>query len=356
MKKIISAIIMALVCCTMLHAAPVVTVCNGNGSVDVKFSVEYKKPYWTVGKGRSTTNRIFRYDEGPRRIMPISGPWAFELKNSTPNRLVDNKGNVILEYRNGNICKPGSSSPVAIYRNNALFKGSKCIANFRNGELPLGLVLTIAAQYYLAKDLNFTPVEFKQPEVKQNEVKLMILSLPFNKEAVTKYIQNGKVIYTFRNGFIYDGEANADNRPQAHYAVSLHKYAAVGAKKDKMPYIIHFFDLKNKTYVPMNTMQNITTHALFPGQDINGAPLLHMGAKNRIFAGSQNKEPIACLNEDGSKVYMGSKPEGTPILTIEGNRYNYWVDWFIWHIVLEKEISDYLKAHPEANQPFPKGK
>ena len=185
MKSFIFALTALLLGCFTLSAAPVVTVCSGNGSTDVKFSVEYNKPYWTVGKGRSTTNRVFRYDEGPRRISPIGKSWLFELKNSTPNRLVNNKGKVILEYRNGNICKPGSSTPVAVYRGNALYKGSQCIANFRNGTLPVGLVLTIAAQYYLAKELGFTPVDFSAPQ-KPQEVKLYILSIPMKKQAVTK--------------------------------------------------------------------------------------------------------------------------------------------------------------------------
>ena len=78
-----------------------------------------------------------------------------------------------------------------------------------------------------------------------------------------------------------------------------------------------------------------------------------MGAKGKIYAGSQNQNAVACINNDGSAVYKGDKPEGTPVLTVEGNRNNYWVDWFIWSKVLEKEIKDYLNAHPEAKQPFP---
>lgn len=357
MKSIYLIIVTALFLCVSLCAAPVVTVCNGNGSTDVKFSVEYSKPYWTVGKGRSTTNRIFRYDEGTRRILPIGGAWLLELKNSTPNRLVNRKGKVILEYRNGSIYKPGNSSPVAVYKNKGLYKGSKCLANFRNGNLPVGLMLTIAAQYYLSKDLGFTPVEFAAPAPRKQEVKLLILSLPFKKQAITKYSREGKVLYTFRNGFIYEGEALRDDTAAARYAVSLGEFASVGKKKRKIPYIIHFFDLKNKTFVPVCTAQNIVRYALFQGKNVNENPVLHMGAKGRIFAGSQSKEPIACINKDGSKVYKGIKAEGTPLLTVEGNRVNYWVDWFIWSKVLEKEINDYLSAHPEAKQPFPvKGK
>ena len=97
MNKIMYGMAAALLSISMLGAARVVTVCDGNGSTKVRFSVEYNKPYWTVGKGRSTTNRVFRYDEGPRRISPIGKSWLFELKNSTPNRLVNNKGKVILE-------------------------------------------------------------------------------------------------------------------------------------------------------------------------------------------------------------------------------------------------------------------
>lgn len=353
MKKLISGLITALVCSSVIYAAPVVTVCNGNGSTNVKFSVEYNKPYWTVGQGRSTTNRIFRYDEGTRRIMPIRGVWVLELKTSTPNRLVDKKGNVILEYRNGNIYKSGKSSPIAIYKNNALFKGSKCIANFRNGKLPLGLVLTIAAQYYLSEDLNFKPLDFTAPTAKSKEVKLSILSLPFKKQAVTEYSQNGEVIYTFRNGFIYEGKALKDDTAAARYAVSLGQFALVGKKKSKRVYIVHFYDLKNKTFVPLCTAQSIVRYALFAGNSTTDNPLLHMGGDGKIYAGSQNKAPIACINKDGSKVYKGTKPEGTPVLSVKGNRNNYWVDWFIWSKVLEKEITDYLKANPDANKPFP---
>ncbi|MBE6366791.1 MAG: hypothetical protein E7052_02630 [Lentisphaerae bacterium] len=351
MKNIIYSLFI-LLSCTVLGAAPVVTICNGNGSTDVKFSVEYNKPYWTVGKGRSTTNRIFRYDENTRRIMPIRGGWLLELKNSTPDRLVNKQGKVILEYRNGNIYKPGSSSAVAVCKNNALFKGSKCIANFRNGNLPTGLMLTVAAQYYLADDLGFKPLDFSAPKPQVKEVKLHILSLPFNKQAVTKYLQDGKVIYTFRNGFIYEGEALKDDTNAARYAVSLGKFAAVGKKKIKKPYIIHFFDLKNKTFVPLCTAQNIVRYALISGSGVEGEPLLHMGSKGLIYAGSTSAEPIACINADGSKLYKGSKAEGTPVLSVEGNRFNYWVDWFVWSKVLEKEISDYLAAHPEAKKPF----
>jgi hypothetical protein len=285
--------------------------------------------------------------------MPIRGAWVLELKNSTPNRLVDNKGNVILEYRNGNICKPGNSSPVAIYKKNALFKGSKCIANFRNGELPLGLVLTIAAQYYIAGDLDFKPVEFAAPKAKIQEVKLSILSLPFNKQAVTEYSQNGEVIYTFRNGFIYEGQALKDDTAAARYAVSLGEFALVGKKKAKRVYIVHFYDLKNKTFVPLCTAQSIVRYALFTGNSTTDNPLLHMGAGGKIYAGSQNKEAIACINADGSNVYKGTIPEGTPVLSVKGNRNNYWVDWFIWSKVLEKEITDYLKSNPDASKPFP---
>jgi hypothetical protein len=353
MKHIICGIVLTLACCVVLNAAPVITVCNGNGSTDVKFSVEYNKPYWTVGKGRSTTNRIFRYDEGTRRIMPIRGAWLFELKTSTPNRLVDKKGKVILEYRNGNIYKPGNSSPVAVYKNKALYKGSKCVANFRNGNPPVGLVLTIAAQYYFAKDLGFKPVEFTAPKPQSQAVNVSILSLPFNKTAVTKYKQNGKVLYTFRNGFIYEGDVSKDDQNAALYAVSLGQFASVGKKKAKIPYIIHFFDIKNKVFVPVFTAQNIVRYALIAGKDESGAPRLHMGAKGMIYAGSLSKDPIACINKDGSQVYKGAKAEGTPVLVVEGNRRNYWVDWFIWNKVLEKEIDDHLKANPDAAKPFP---
>ena len=356
MKKIVSTIIMSLFGFMMLSAAPVITLCNGNSSSDVKFSIEYNKPYWTVGKGRSTTNRIFRYDEGSRRIVPIRGRWVFELKTSTPNRLVDSKGKVILEYRNGSIYKPGISSPVAIYKNNCLYKGSKCVANFRNGKVPLGLVLAIAAQYYFPGELGFTPVKFTNPAPKSKEVKLHILSVPFNKQAVTRYSVNGKVVYTFRNGFIYEGEAEKDNTGAALYAVSLKKFASVGKKKRKTPYIIQFFNLKNKTFVPECTAQNIIRYALFSGDSVTGKVLLHMGKDGKIYAGSQNKDAIACINKDGSRVYKGAEPAGTPVLTVEGNRYNYWVDWFIWNKVLEKEIKDYLAVNKEASKPFPAAK
>ena len=357
MKRIVYVIVMqVLLCCSVLDAAPVVTVCNGNGSTNVRLSVEYSKPYWTVGRGRSTTDRVFRYDEGTRRIIPIRGAWVFELKNSTPNRLVNKSGKVILEYRNGDIYKPGNSSPVAVYRNNALFKGSKCIANFRNGNLPLGLVLAIAAQYYIAEDLGVTPESFAPPAIKKEEVKLFILSWPFNKPAVTKYMQNGKVLYTFRNGFIYEGEALKDDQNAARYAVSLGKMATVGKKKQKLPYIIYFFDLKNRTFVPLATAQNIVRYALYSGKSITDGALLHMGSGGKIYAGSQSKDVIACINNDGSQVFKGEKAEGTPILTIEGNRFNYWVDWFIWSRVLEKELNDYLTANPDAKKAFPDGK
>lgn len=352
MKSFIFALAAILLGCFTLSAAPVVTVCSGNGSTDVKFSVEYNKPYWTVGKGRSTTNRIFRYDETNRRIVPIRGSWLLELKNSTPNRLVTNQGKVVLEYRNGNIYKPGSSKAVAVYKNNALFKGSKCIANFRNGSLPTGLMLTIAAQYYLAKDLGFTPLEFSLPAPKSEEVKLFILSWPFKKQAVTQYKQGDKVLFTFRNGFIYEGEALKDDTNAARYAVSLGKFATVGKNKQKLPYIIHFFDLKNKTFVPLYTVQNIVNYAIYQGKSITGTPLLHL-KQNKIFAGAQSKDAIACINEDGSRIYRGAKPEGTPVLTISGNRTNYWVDWFVWNQVLKKDVQDYLTAHPEADKPFP---
>ena len=355
MNKIMYGMAAALLSISMLGAARVVTVCDGNGSTKVRFSVEYNKPYWTVGKGRSTTNRVFRYDEGPRRISPIGKSWLFELKNSTPNRLVNNKGKVILEYRNGNICKPGSSTPVAVYRGNALYKGSQCIANFRNGTLPVGLVLTIAAQYYLAKELGFTPVDFSAPQ-KPQEVKLYILSIPMKKQAVTKFLQNGKVIYTFRNGFIYEGEALKDDTKAARYAVSIGRFAAVGKRKN-VPYIIHFFDLKNKIFVPVSTAQSISRYAIFPGSSVKNAPRMHLGLRQSvIFPGSQTKDAIACYNKDGSKLYKGTKPEGTPLLTIEGNRLNTWVEIFIWSKVLDKEISDYLKAHPGADKPFPEKK
>ena len=144
--SVIIGAIALLIAGSALHAGPVVKVCNGNGSVDVKFAVEYNRPYWNVNKGNTTVHRIFRYDENTRRVMPIgSSNWTFELKNSTPNRLVDRKGNVILEYRNGNISTKNGKN-VAVLRGGKLYLGGtvNCIANFRNGNLPLGLALTIA--------------------------------------------------------------------------------------------------------------------------------------------------------------------------------------------------------------------
>ena len=335
-----------------LAAAPVIQVCDANGSTKVRFSIEYAKPYWTVGKGRSTTNRIFRYDEGPRRIQPIQGQWIMELKKSTPQRLVDRKGKVILEYRDGKIYKPGQSTPVGVLKNNFLYRGNgttNCVANFRKGTPPTGLALAIAAQYYLAKDLGFQPIKVNAPPQPQ---KLYILSLPFkSKENKTVYTDaNGKILYTFLNGFIYEGE---NTNQKARYAVAIGKFAAVGKKKKTTPYIIHFHDLHTprKDGKPDYVFQSIVRHALFKGDSIKNPPWIQLGGKGMIYAGALQKDPIGKINNDGSQVFRIN--ETAPLLKISGNRANYWVEMFIWAKLLEKDAEKYLQAHPEANVPFP---
>lgn len=359
MKKLYWGVVVLLACIATLSAAPVVKVCKGNGSVNVQFSVEYGKPYWYVNKGNTTVNRLFRFEEGPRRVQPkVGGPWIYELKNSTPRRLVNSKGKVILEYRDGNIYKPGTYKVVGMYKNNAIYKGNSstgCVANIRNGELPLGLALSIAAHFYLADELGFTPESLEPPKPKIEHVKISVLSIPFNKQAVTTFYagdpKDGKVLYTFRNGFIYEGQMDKDDRDKAIYAVGIGKFAQVGKKKN-VPYIIHFYDLKNKISKPVYTFQSIVRYALFSGDSVSAAPLYHLHGSG-ICAGSQTKDVLARINNDGSKVFRGSQVTGTPVLTVVGNRYNHWVEMFIWAKVLEKDINDYLTAHPEASKPFP---
>ena len=333
---------------TVLSAGPVVKVCDGNGSVKVKFSVEYSKPYWNVSKGNTTGNRIFRYDENTRRVLPIgSSNWLFELKNSTPNRLVDKKGNVILEYRNGTISTKSGKS-VGTLQNGKLYRGgtTNCVANFRNGNLPLGLALTIAANYYLSKDLAFTPPEFKKPGQK---TQINVLAIP-NGKAETFFYQgdkkDGKILYTFRNGFIYEGKQTQDDPNAAKYVVSLIK---VGGKKKNIPYIIELYDLKVPSK-PAFTFVNNQKQALFNERSLSLAPRIRL-SKLGIYVGTA-KKPMACLNKNGSCLYRGDKAEGTPIMTMEGNRYNHWVDMLIWAKFLEKDIQAYLEANPEANKPF----
>ena len=356
MKKMCGVIVAVFAGIFMLQAAPVVKVCKGNGSVNVQFSVEYGKPYWYVSKGNTTGNRIFRFEEGPRRVQPNGGgAWVYELKNDNPRRLVNRKGKVILEYRDGNIYKPGTYNAVGIYKDNAFYKGSKCIANIRNGKLPLGVALTIAAQFYFSEELGFTPESLKASKPKVATVNISVLSLPFNKKAVTTFYagdpKDGKVLYTFRNGFIYEGKMDADDRSKAKYAVGIGKFAQVGKRKN-VPYIIYFYDLQNKIAKPVYTFQSIVRFALFRGDSVEAAPVYHLH-KNGVCAGSQNQDIIGVINQDGSKLFRGTKAEGTPVLSVVGNRRNHWVEMFIWAKVLEKDIDDYLKANPQANQPFP---
>lgn len=353
MKKSVLSLVMLAAAATVI-AGPVIRVCKGNGSVNVVYSIEYSKPYWTVSKGNSTTNRIFRYEERTRRIQPISGAWLMELKTSTPNRLVDRKGKVILEYRNGNIIKPGTGNTVATLRNNQLYRGSNCIANFRNGTPPVGVALAIAAQYFISKDLGYKPIEIKPPK---QPTQLYILSWPFNREEnKTVYTDaNGKVLYTFRNGFIFKGD-NLNQR--ALYAVAIGRFATVGKKRVKTPYIIHFHDLHNPRPdgKPDYVFQSIVRNALFKGDSINAAPLMHLGRKGGIYAGISSKDPVGCINANGSQVFRGPNASGTPIMKVSGNRYNHWVEMFLWAKMLEKDIDAYLKANPGANKPFPKKK
>lgn len=354
MKKFILSL-MFLAVAAHVCAGPVIRVCNGGGSTNVAYSIEYSKPYWTVSKGNSTTNRIFRYDEGTRRIQPISGSWIMELKTSTPNRLVDRSGKVILEYRDGNIYKPGNSSIVATLQGNALYGGNgtnNCLANFRNGTPPAGVALAIAAQYYIHKDLGYTPKSLKPAN--QASTKLYILSIPFDsKENKTVYTDaQGNVLYTFYNGFIFKG----DNLNQkALYAVAIGEFALVGKKKKKTPYIINFHDLHNPhpEGKPDYVFQSIVRNALFKGDSIKNPPLIHLGGKGEIFAGSLQKEAVGHINPDGSQIFRGPKPEGTPVLNVSGNRYNHWVEMFIWAKVLQDDVEKYLEANPDANVPFP---
>ena len=334
---------------SILCAGPVVKVCDGNGSVNVKFTVEYNKPYWNVNKGNTTVNRIFRYDENTRRILPVgSGNWVFELKKSTPNRLVDRKGNVILEYRNGNISTKSGKS-VGVLQNGKLYRGGtvNCVANFRNGNLPSGLALAIAANYYLSKDLNFKPVEFKRPVQKK---RIRVLAIP-NGKAETFFYQgdkkDGKILYTFRNGFIYEGKQTRDDRKAAKYVVSLLK---VGGKKKNIAHIIDLYDLKVAAK-PAFTFVNDDKQALFNEDYLTLAPRIRLSGLG-IYVGTSDKKPIACLDKSGSRLYRGDKAEGTPIMTMEGNRYNHWVDMLIWAKFLEKDIQAYFEANREAYTPF----
>ena len=338
-----------LIAGSALWAGPVVKVCDGNGSTKVKFTVEYSKPYWNVSKGNTTVNRIFRYDENTKRVLPMgSSNWTFELKTSTPNRLVDKKGNVILEYRNGNISTKGGKS-VGTLKGGKLYRGgtANCVANFRNGNLPAGLALAIAANYYFSEDLNFTPVEFKRPAQKKT---INVLAWP-NGKAETFYYQgdkkDGKILYTFRNGFIYEGKQTEDNIESAKYVVSLIK-----SSKKKIPLTIEIYDLKVPEK-PAFTFHNDKKQALFNGANTKQAPIICL-SKLGIYAGTSKTKPIASLNKNGSGLYRGDKAEGSPIMTMEGNRYNHWVDMVIWAKLMEKDIQDYLKANPDANKPFAK--
>ncbi len=277
-----------------------------------------------------------------------------EFKTSSPNRLVNSSGKVILEYRNGNIYKPGSSNIVARLVNNALYRGNgttNCVANFRNGTPPTGLALAIAAQYFISKDLDYTPIEIKPPKQPKQ---LYILSWPFNSEEnKTVYTDaNGKVLYTFLNGFIFKGD-NVNQR--ALYAVAIGEFAAVGKKKVKTPYIIHFHDLHkpHPEGKPDYVFQSIIRNAVFKGDSIHGAPFIQLGPKGSICAGSQTKDAIGQINSNGSEVYRGTKAEGTPILKVSGNRYNHWVEMFLWAKMLEEDAEKYLKENPAANTPFP---
>lgn len=155
---------------------------------------------------------------------------------------------------------------------------------------------------------------------------------------------------TSPTGFRYEGDAKEDDNTKAAYAVSLTEMANVGKKN--VPYIIQFFDLQNKTYVPAFTYQSIVRYALFPGKSIENPPLFQLKGMF-VYPGSQTETAIACISPDGSKLYRGTKAEGTPLLTVSGNRRNFWVEQFVWGKVLEKEIADFLKEHPEANKPFP---
>lgn len=342
--------IAVLVCwCSFLGAGPVVRVCDGNGSVKVKLSVEYSKPYWNVNQGNSTVKRIFRYDENTRRILPVSGgSWFLELKNSTPNRLVDKSGKIILEYRNGNITLPGSSRAVAVLKNGKLYRGSSCIANFRNGSLPTGLALTIAAQYYLNKELKFTPIEFTPPVKK---VSIKVFAIPNNKATTYFYEGDGKsrkVLYTFLNGFVYEGKQAKTDHNAAKYVVSLVK---LGGKKKNIPYVMEIFDLKVAS-APAFTFVNDSKQALYNNRSRNLAPRIRLSGTG-IYVGTSSKTPIACIDRTGTYLYRGAKAEGTPIMKMEGNRYNHWVDMAIWATVLQKEIDAYLQANPDAAKPFP---
>ena len=347
--SVIIGAIALLIAGSALHAGPVVKVCNGNGSVDVKFAVEYNRPYWNVNKGNTTVHRIFRYDENTRRVMPIgSSNWTFELKNSTPNRLVDRKGNVILEYRNGNISTKNGKN-VAVLQGGKLYLGGtvNCIANFRDGNLPLGLALTIAANYYLSKELNFKPVEFKRPVQKK---RIAVLAIP-NGKAETFFYQgdkkDGKILYTFRNGFIYEGKQTKDDRSKAKYVVSLLK---TGGKKNNIAHIIELYDMKVAAK-PAFTFVNDDKQALFNEDYLTLAPRIRLSGLG-IYVGTSDKKPIACLDRTGSRLYRGDKAEGTPIMTMEGNRYNHWVDMLIWAKILEKDIQAYLEANRDAYTPF----
>ena len=39
-------------------------------------------------------------------------------------------------------------------------------------------------------------------------------------------------------------------------------------------------------------------------------------------------------------------------MTMEGNRYNHWVDMLIWAKILEKDIQAYLEVNRDAYTPF----
>ena len=354
MKSLVAfGAVTCLIAGSVLCGGPVVRVCDGNGSVNVRFSVEYSKPYWNVNKGNSTVNRIFRYDENTRRVMPIgSGSWVFEFKNSTPNRLVDRKGNVILEYRNGNISTKNGKS-VGVLQGGKLYRGgtANCVANFRNGNLPPGLALAIAANSYLSKELDFKPVEFKRPVERKT---INVLAVP-NGKAETFFYQgdkkDGKVLYTFRNGFIYEGKQTNDDRNAAKYVVSLLKW---GGKKKNIPHIIELYDMKVAAK-PAFTFVNDRKQALFNENYLTLAPRIRLSGL-AIYVGTSDQDPIACIDKTGSRLYRGAKAEGTPIMTMEGNRYNHWVDMLIWAKFLEKDIQAYLEANPKAYTPFRKKK
>ena len=102
---------------------------------------------------------------------------------------------------------------------------------------------------------------------------------------------------------------------------------------------------------PAFTFVNDDKQALFNEDYLTLAPRIRLSGLG-IYVGTSDKKPIACLDRTGSRLYRGDKAEGTPIMTMEGNRYNHWVDMLIWAKILEKDIQDYLEANREAYTPF----